>query len=134
MKHHFISVALTAAVLLLSAGLSVAAENTVYTPQPAASEAKVAPKIVHNNTRHKGSANTKLVDINGATRKQLKTLPGIGDAEAGKIIAGRPYGSKADLVTQNIISAGVYENLKKKVIAKQPYKDGAKNAALYKKK
>lgn len=72
--------------------------------------------------------------MQGATREQLKKLPGIGNAEADKIIAGRPYATKAHLVTQNIIARGVYENIKKLIIAKQPYKDGAKNAALYKKK
>ncbi|MGA8863985.1 MAG: helix-hairpin-helix domain-containing protein [Gallionella sp.] len=131
MKPQFITVALAAAVLLLNSGQSVAADNKMEAPQQAVKE---APKIVHNNTRHKVSANIKPVDINGATRKQLKTLPGIGDAEAGKIIAGRPYGSKADLVTHNIISLGVYESLKKRVVAKQSFKDAAKNAALYNKK
>jgi len=64
----------------------------------------------------------------------LKKLPGISDTDAAKIIAGRPYGSKAWLVTNNIIDAAVYEGLKQQVIAKQPGQDAAKNAALYSKK
>jgi len=64
-------------------------------------------------------AASELVDINSAGKDALKKLPGIGDAEAAKIIAGRPYLSKADLVTSNIIPQGVYLTLKDKIIAKQ---------------
>jgi hypothetical protein len=38
------------------------------------------------------------------------------------------------LVTHHVIDAGVYEGLKGLVIAKQPNKDAAQNAALYQKK
>lgn len=120
MKHYFIPVAMTAAALLLSASLSFAADNNAASPQEAASKGKAASKIVHSNTKRKASANIKLVDINRATHEQLKKLPGVGDAEADKIIAGRPYLSKANLVTHNIIPRGTYENLKKLIIAKQP--------------
>jgi len=93
----------------------------------------MSPKIAKSDigAKRKAHANIKLVNINGATREQLKKLPGIGDADADKIIADRPYGSKADLVTHHVIDIKVYENLKKLIIARQPYKDGAKNAALY---
>lgn len=79
----------------------------------------------------KEAAKVKLVDINGATSDQLKALPGITDAEAAKIIAGRPYGSKAHLVSRNVITNEMYENIKKQVVAKQPNKDAGKNAELY---
>jgi DNA uptake protein ComE-like DNA-binding protein len=82
----------------------------------------------------KASAKVKLVDINSATAKELKTLPGIGDAEAAKIIAGRPYGSKAWLVTKGILPEAKYPAIKALVVAKQPFKDAAKNAAIYKNK
>ncbi len=61
----------------------------------------------------------KLVDINGASRTELKTLPGIGDAEAARIIAGRPYLSKAELVSKNVLPEGVYVSLKSQIIARQ---------------
>ena len=136
MKQYFIPVALTAAALLLSTSLSFATDNNAESPHESASKPKASPKIDKTaiDARRKAAANIKLVNINGATRKQLKKLPGVNDAEADKIIAGRPYLSKADLVTHNIIARGVYENLKKLIIAKQPSKDAAKNAAIYSKK
>ncbi|MFZ2649435.1 MAG: helix-hairpin-helix domain-containing protein, partial [Burkholderiaceae bacterium] len=63
-----------------------------------------------------------LIDINSASRAQLKTLPGIGEAQADKIIAGRPYLSKADLATENVIPTGVYLSLKHRIVARQKAK------------
>ena len=77
------------------------------------------------------AAENKRVDINGAKKEELMKLPGIGDAEADKIIAGRPYGSKVWLVSRGILPEGIYAGISKAIDAKQPYKDGAKNAALY---
>jgi DNA uptake protein ComE-like DNA-binding protein len=61
----------------------------------------------------------KGVDINSASKAELKALPGIDDARADKIISGRPYLSKAFLVTRNIIPAGVYQSIKNRIIARQ---------------
>ena len=134
MKQNLISIALAAAALLLSSSVSYAAENTADALQVATSKAGVAAKTGHTKTTHKSAASSKLVDINGASREQLMKLPGIGGVEADKIIAGRPYATKSHLVTQNIIPEGVFGKLRKRIIAKQPYKDGDKNAAIYKNK
>lgn len=83
--------------------------------------------------RRKAAAKMHPVDINSASEKQLKKLPGIGDAEAKRIIANRPYGSKAWLVTNGVIGDGPYTNIKNLIVAKQPFKTVQENAAVYEK-
>jgi radical SAM superfamily enzyme with C-terminal helix-hairpin-helix motif len=68
----------------------------------------------------------KLVDINSASSTELKTLPGIGDAEAQRIIANRPYLTKSHLVAKKVLELGAYDALRGRIVAVQPVQPKSK--------
>jgi DNA uptake protein ComE-like DNA-binding protein len=80
--------------------------NIAQTPKPAASTAAAAAPL----------------DINTATPDQLKAFPGIGDAYSKRIIDGRPYTAKNQLVTRGILPQGVYNKIKDQIVASHPKK------------
>jgi DNA uptake protein ComE-like DNA-binding protein len=77
-------------------------------PKPAAAKATPAPVSA-----------AELVDINSASVEDLMKLPGIGDAYAKKIIEGRPYHAKSDLVQKHVVPSATYTKIKAHIIAKQ---------------
>jgi DNA uptake protein ComE-like DNA-binding protein len=91
------------AAVALASGLALAAGSTAATTEKKATTASSAAKI----------------DINAASKAELATLPGIGDAYSQKIIDGRPYKSKAELESKKILPKGVYDKIAPLIIAHQ---------------
>lgn len=87
-----------------------------------ASTAAVKQEVKGEAAGARVDAKGKLLDINTATEADLKAVPGIGDAYAAKIIAGRPYANKAQLKSRKILPVNVYEQVKGVIIAKIPKK------------
>jgi competence protein ComEA len=93
------------AALLMILGVSVAVS------QPHAASASTAAQAA--------AKSADLLDINSATKEQLDALPGIGEKYAQKIIDGRPYAKKTDLVRKKIVPQATYNKIAGMIIAKQ---------------
>jgi DNA uptake protein ComE-like DNA-binding protein len=100
--------------------LKGAAKSNVDGAKATADKSKADVKAGADKT--KATAKAKIVDINSASEAELKAIPGIGDAYAAKIVAGRPYANKAQLKSRNILPTPVYEKTKDLIIATQPKK------------
>ena len=77
-----------------------------------------APKAAASAATPAQGIKPRPLDINSAPSAALQQIPGIGEAEAARIVAGRPYNSKADLVSRNIVSDSTYAAIKDRIIAR----------------
>jgi len=103
MKKYISRILMFALLLVLGAGVAISNPQTTKPAAPAA----------------KAPAAADLLDINSATKDQLDSLPGIGAKYSQKIVDGRPYAKKTDLVRKKVIPQATYNKIKDLIIAKQ---------------
>ena len=89
-----------------SSTMAPAVPATPKTPAADARSTAAAPKM-------------DTVDINSATAAELRMLPGVSDGDTAKIIRGRPYSDKSQLVSKKVVSEPTYEKIKDHVVARQ---------------
>lgn len=121
MQYRWISVSLSAA-LLFCGSVAFAADQAKSAAKPAsASQPKTEPTKAGAQAKKR-----KPVEINGATAAQLKTVPGISDEDAQRIIINRPYMTRSHLVTKNVLSYDTYLAVKDYLSVVPPDPKGTK--------
>ena len=98
--------------LMTGSALAQAKDTGKKTTPPAASSKS-------EKSATKGEKKSELIDLNSASKRELMTLSGIGDAYAQKIIDNRPYRGKNDLVRKNIVPQATYDKISDQIIARQ---------------
>jgi len=96
---------------------SATAEGTKKAASATAEGTKKAAKTTKNALTGETTSSSKKLDLNSATKDELAQLPGVGDATAQKIIDGRPYRAKNELVSKSIVTQSQYDQIKDQVIA-----------------
>lgn len=126
MKRTLSFLTLGLAALILTASLAAAETDTATKATgsaPAAAAAKApatqaSPATPAASKSHMAATHAPAMDINTASKEDLMKLPGVGDAIADKIIAGRPYTSKAQLLSKNVVNKATYSKIRGMVVAK----------------
>jgi competence protein ComEA len=112
-------------LLALTVAAPVFAQSATTTTSPTPPAGTMAPAMpvapkASDPASHTTASVPKagLVDINTATVAELKALPGVTDADSTKIIQGRPYADKNQLVSRHVVSEATFDKIKDQVVAK----------------
>jgi DNA uptake protein ComE-like DNA-binding protein len=107
---------LATAALLLAFAAVMGVSAWAAPQQTSAETSTTTTRTTHKATKEKTSSK---LDINSASQQELEALPGIGPATSAKIVQGRPYRSKSDLLKGKIVSRSEYEKIKNDIVAHQ---------------
>jgi len=123
MKRFTMAIAAAAFAAALAVSAFAQQGSATQPATPATEPAKAAPA---ERSAHKGTAHAAMhkTDINSASREDLMKLPGITDAVADKIIAARPFKSRAELASKKVLTAKEYAKIRTMVIAHQSAEAG----------
>ncbi len=126
MKRFIMAIAVAAFVAVLAVSAFAQGGSTMPSAQPATPASEPAKAAPAERPAHKGTAHAAMhkTDINSASREDLMKLPGITDAVADKIIAARPFKSKAELASKKVLTAKEYAKIRSMVIAHQSAEAG----------
>ncbi|SRR6266568_4558555 len=130
-KQYFVFSLLLALALAVQTSIAQTATTTQgdqskSAMQNAGDATKDAAKSAGSATKHGTIAVADKVrdkiDINSASKEDLMKLEGVGDVTAGKIIAGRPYKTKTELLNKKIVNKATYAKISDKLVAHAPKK------------
>lgn len=92
-------------------------ENTAEATAALKSNAKAVASGVVEGLRRPTAE--KPIDINSGSKGSLKSLPGVSDSDADRIVAGRPYTSTRELVERRILSRDTYDKIADRLTVKK---------------
>lgn len=128
MKNRFVSKLLTLALVLCFASFAASPQ----TASKSKSKTKSTSDTSSSMSSDKSSGSAAQIDINSASKDELvKNLAGVGDVTADKIIAGRPYANKRQLVSKGIVTQKVYDKISPQIIAKQGTSGASPDTSKY---